>query len=234
MDCVPPVFRTITFISWSAHHLFLVHSHAYIFTRHTTTVCHIAPIITPLIFSDRYRDALLVRAEKGYGLIYSIWERHCDILEHGPSLIDTNPMLLSPLCAKVSCLTCCSADRHLTVATAPTEMDTSTFYPLSPRFQTCLPLVPSTSLHHSWTRAATSFVIHRFIPSVAAFPVGVLEFLATSSSEGSGMTFVDKCCACCRTRVKDTSILTRITSNSPLFPSHSKPLTTHTPTWEGT
>lgn len=47
--------------------------------------------------ANRYRDAQLIQAGKGYGLMYSIWARFRDIIERGSCLTGANPLLLSSL-----------------------------------------------------------------------------------------------------------------------------------------
>jgi len=51
--------------------------------------------------AGRYRNAQLIHAGKGYGVLYSIWGRFRDIIERGPRLTEINPLLLSPLRVKI-------------------------------------------------------------------------------------------------------------------------------------
>jgi len=55
--------------------------------------------------TNRYRDAQLILAGKGYGLMYSIWARFRDIIERGSGLTKTNPLRLSLLQVLISSLT---------------------------------------------------------------------------------------------------------------------------------
>jgi len=81
-------------------------SHACTIVSYTTSdqavrpFCSIELALTSPCFprpANRYRDAQLIHAGKGYGIMYSIWGRFRDIIERGPRLTEMNPLLLSPL-----------------------------------------------------------------------------------------------------------------------------------------
>lgn len=46
--------------------------------------------------SRRSRNSVLICAGKHYGMMFSIWERFCDIIEHGSPNMNIEPRLLSP------------------------------------------------------------------------------------------------------------------------------------------
>jgi len=76
-------------------------------------ICSVEPpfIVThSLLLANRSRDAQLIRAGKGYGMMYSIWKRFHDIISHGSRhATDRERPPLPPTQAQLQCLPVCTS-----------------------------------------------------------------------------------------------------------------------------